>query len=86
MPTINQAYDKFEWYFHLRVPIVLCISIILAALAACSHLYLPNVEIQELWAFFYFYQEKLNSKVILELYKILKKSTAYWEQKKKVYM
>jgi len=48
MPTINQAYDKFEWYFHLRVPIVLCISIILAALAACSHLYLPNVEIQEL--------------------------------------
>lgn len=59
MPTINQAYDRFQWCFHLQVPVVLCISIILGALAACSHLYLPDVEIQELWALFYFYQEKL---------------------------
>lgn len=87
MPTINQAYDKFEWYFHLQDPVVLCISIILGALAACSHLHLPNVEIKELWAFFNFYQEKLKTfqKLFWNYTKFLK-SLQHIENRKKVYM
>lgn len=84
MPTASRAYDKSEWHFALQTPIILCISRILCAAAACSHtLYLPDTEICDLWALVCFYQEKLKifPKLFWELF--FRNSEAHWKQEKK---